>query len=123
MPRKANSSKRDDGARMEKLFLRANDHWEKGNLRAAFRLFLAAAKGGNAGSQLNVGHFYDEGIGIRANRSAALYWYKRLYRRKNAAAAANIGTIWRDQGNSKRALGWFEKAIGLGDDDANLDIA
>lgn len=124
MPKKRKSANRGVVNQTEPLFKLANDHWEKGNLRTAFQIFLKAAKAGNAASQLNVGHFYDEGIGVRANRPAALYWFKRLYRRrKDAAAAANIGTIWRDQGNSKRALRWFEKAIGLGDEDANLDIA
>jgi TPR repeat protein len=124
MPKKLNSSKRAAFARPEELFKLANDYWEKGDLRTAFRIFLKAAKAGNAGSQLNVGHFYDEGLGVRASRPAALYWFKRLYRRrKDAAAATNIGTIWRDEGSSKRALRWFEKAIELGDEDARLDIA
>ena len=124
MPKKRNTSNPGAASQTEALFKLANDHWEKGNLQTAFRIFLAAAKAGNASSQLNVGHFYDEGIGVRANRSAAIYWFKRLYRRrKDAAAATNIGIIWRDEGSSKRALRWFEKAIGLGDEDTNLDVA
>jgi TPR repeat protein len=31
--------------------------------------------------------------------------------------------MWRDEGNSKRALAWFHRAVKLGNDDSNLDIA
>ena len=60
---------------------------------------------------------------VRPDRAAALYWYKRAYRRGDASAANNIGTIWRVEGKPKRALYWFKRAIDLGDDDANLAIA
>jgi TPR repeat protein len=123
MSKQDNLSKRDAASRTEQLFNLANDHWEKGELRAAFKIFLAAAKQGDGASQLNIGYFYDVGIGVRADRSSALYWYKRLYRRGNAEAACNIGTIWRDQGKIARALRWFKKAVELGDEGANLQIA
>jgi len=105
------------------MFVRADKMSDRGQLRDAFRLFLAAAKAGDKASQLNVGCFYDEGKGVRRNRSAALYWYKRAYRRGDASAANNIGTIWRDENNSQRALSWFRRAVKLGSDDSNLEIA
>src|ERR1035441_8006286 len=60
------------------------------------------------------------------NKQAALYWYKRAYRRGEGTAAHNIGTVWRDDGNFPRALYWFERALQLngGDDgEANFEIA
>ncbi|MBZ5523621.1 MAG: sel1 repeat family protein [Acidobacteriia bacterium] len=105
------------------LFLRASKQWDRGELRSAFRLFMAAAKAGDRGAQVNVGYFYDRGVGVRKNRSEALYWYKRAYRRGDAGAANNIGTIWRDEKNARRALFWFQQAVSLGDDGSNLEIA
>ncbi len=108
---------------MEGLFFQAAEQEENGKLRAAFRLYLAAAKGGDTGCQVNVGNFYDAGTGVRRNRRAALYWYKRAYSRGVACAASNIGIMWRNENQPRRALAWFEKAVRLGDDEANLEIA
>jgi hypothetical protein len=39
------------------LFARADKQYEGGNMRSAFRLYLAGAKAGDPGSQLAVGNF------------------------------------------------------------------
>jgi TPR repeat protein len=120
---KSNSSKQSRKANSEALFSRADKKRDSGDLQAAFRLFLAAAKAGDRAAQLNVGNCYDTGAGVRRNRSSALYWYKRAYRRGDASAATAIGTVWRDEGKPKQALGWFQRAVRLGDEDSNLDVA
>lgn len=123
MSRLQTGSKRSRESDLRELFLRADRMRDRGNLRSAFRLFLAAAKAGDRASQLNVGYCYDTGSGTRRDRSAALQWYRRAYRRRDANAAAAIGTIWRDEGKTKRALLWFRRAVKLGDDDSNIEIA
>jgi TPR repeat protein len=110
-------------ARKDDLFQRANQLWERGELRPAFRLFLVGAKSGDSGCQINLGYFYDRGLGVKPSRSRALYWYKRAYRHGASVAATNIGTIWRDEHKKKRALYWFERAAELNDSEANLEIA
>jgi len=117
MPRLTNN------ARAEKFWVRAEKEEERGKMRSAFRLMLAAAKLGSASAQINVGNYYDEGKGVRRNRSAALRWYKLAYRRGNSGAAHNIGCVWRNEGNLERPLYWFSRAVSLGDDESNLDIA
>jgi TPR repeat protein len=107
----------------DKLFVLADKKWSQGKVKSAFRLFLSAAKAGDRGAQTNIGYFYDIGIGTGRNKVAALYWYKKAYRRGDASAAQNIATIWRDQHKPKRALAWFRRAIKLGEDGSNLDIA
>src|SRR5882672_3256867 len=97
----------------EELFVRAAQQDEKGNFHSAFRLFLAGAKLGDKSCQLNVGNYYDDAKGVRRNRKAALYWYKRAYRRGMSSAANNIGILWRNEKNPKRALEWFQKAVHL----------
>lgn len=109
-------------ARAESLWLRAEKREENGKMGAAFRLMLAAAKLGNPSAQINVGNYYDDGRGVRRNRSAALYWFKRAYRRRDSTAAHNIGCVWRREGKSLRSLYWFFRAVKLGDEESNLDI-
>jgi TPR repeat protein len=116
MPRPTNKAK------ATALFTRADKEEERGNLRSAFRLMLSAAKLGDIGAQVNVGNYYDNARGVRRKRSAALYWYKRAYRRGDSGAANNIGVLWRNEKQFKRALGWFVRAVKLGDDEANLEI-
>lgn len=110
-------------AQSHALWLRAEKQEERGNLRAAFRLMLAAAKLGNASAQINVANYYDDARGVRRNRSAALYWYKRAYRRGSSTAAHNIGVVWRNERNFRRAIYWFRRAVELGSPESNLDIA
>jgi TPR repeat protein len=116
MPR----STRKDKA--EALFIRADHEDEGGNLRTAFRLMLGAAKLGDIGAQVNVGNYYDAGKGVRRNRIAALYWYKRAYRRGYPTAAHNLGILWQREKEFKRALAWFHRSVELGDQESNLEI-
>jgi len=120
MEKSVSHTKRYQQSDLDGLFQRANEHWEGGKLRSAFRLFLACAEGGDSGCQVNLGTFYRDGIGVKPNRDRALYWYRRAYRQGESAAASNIGVVYRDEKNLKQALAWFERA---GDGDANLAIA
>ncbi|MGB7760519.1 MAG: hypothetical protein WBL61_11855 [Bryobacteraceae bacterium] len=101
----------------------AHTQWEAGELTSAFRLFLAVAKAGDEGAQVNLGNFYYEGIGVKPNRAKALYWYRRAYGRGCGCAASNIGVLFRDEKKLKQSLAWFERAVKLRDGDANLEIA
>jgi uncharacterized protein len=124
MAKKARTSRgRLVKSRADDLFVRADRQADKGSFKSAFRLFLAGARAGDSGCQINVANFYDEGKGTRRDRSAAMYWYKRAYRRGSSSAAHNIGVMWRNEKKYKRALAWFKKAVALGDDEANLEIA
>ena len=105
------------------LYQRAHKHWRRGQLRSAFRLFLAAAKASMVPAFSTLGQFYDRGDGVRANEDAALYWYGRAYRHGDYSSANNIGCIWRDRKKFSRAISWLERAAKLGDGDANLNIA
>ncbi len=107
----------------ESLFLATERAEERGDLRSAFHLLLVAAKLGDVGAQLNLGNYYDDGTGVRRNRSAALYWFKRAYRRRYSSAAHNIGIVWRNENKPARSLSWFRRAVKLGDDESNIDIA
>jgi TPR repeat protein len=109
-------------SRADILFIRADKEADRGRMKSAFRLMLAAAKLGDIGAQVNVGNYYDAGSGIRRNCSAALYWYKRAYRRGDSCAANNIGVLWRNEKKFQRALYWFFRSVRLGDEEANIEI-
>lgn len=47
------------------LFAKANESWDSGDLRGAFKLFSVAAKNGDASSQNSLGFFYDHGLGVK----------------------------------------------------------
>ncbi len=108
---------------LDLLFRRAYEQEEKGNLRTAYQLYLAAAKAGDSRCQISVGNCYCDGIGIKPNRALAFYWYRRAYRQGERCAASNIGIVYRDEKKFTLALRWFERAVELKDGDANLQIA
>lgn len=104
-------------------YLRGQEAWRRGELRSAFRSFLAAAEAGMAPAFRIVAQFYHYGEGVKADERAAISWYKRASATGDGSATNNIGCIWRDRGKVAYALGWFKRAVKLGDADANLEIA
>ena len=119
-------SRQTTESKATELWVRADKEWEAGRVKSAFRLMLAAVRMGERGAQVTLGYMYDNAVGTKRNVRAALYWYKRAYRRGESCAAHNIGIVWRDAGNFRRSLYWFERAIRMnhGDDgEAFLEIA
>lgn len=112
-----------EASKANSLYQRAEEEWQRGRLRSAFWLFLAAARMGMVEAFSIVAQFYDRGEGVRTNPDVALYWYRRAYHHGNAAAANNIGCIWRDRGKFSQAMSWFDRAVKRGDCDADLNIA
>lgn len=123
MPRPKPYPKKARQAELDDLFRRAENQYEKGKLKSAFRLYLAAAKGGDPSCQMNLGNFYNSGIGVKPNRDLALLWYRRAYRQGSGAAAHNIGLLFRREGNFNQAVAWLGRAAKKHDGDANLTIA
>jgi TPR repeat protein len=112
-----------EAIKANELYRRGDQAWSKGDLRPAFRLFLAAARVGMEGAFSTVGNFYDNGIGVKADPDAALDWYRLAYRRGDRSVANNIGCILRDRKKFGQAIEWFRRAVQQKDGDANLNIA
>ena len=106
-----------------RLFVEANIAWDCGNLRAAFILFMQAAKLGDASSQLDLGYFFDNGLFVNKDKKQALKWYRKAYLLGDAGAANNIATIYRDLGEINKMLWWFRRAAAMGDPDVILELA
>jgi len=105
------------------LYRRGDQAWSKGHLRPAFRLFLAAARAGMEAAFSTVGNFYHNGIGVKADPDAAIYWYRLANRAGDRSVANNIGCILRDRKKFGQAIAWFRRAVQQNDGDANLNIA
>ena len=115
-------------AQIEALFLTAEYFESAGELRAAFQCLLAAAEAGDEFSQLGLGNCYAEGSGIRKNLRKAAYWYRKAYNNQGrgvrwSTAALNLGIDFRNSGNLKAAISWFERARALQDGSACLELA
>jgi TPR repeat protein len=120
---KVRDAEKQRGSVTGDLYSRAGEAWSRGRLRSAFRLFLAAAEKGNRLAYDTLGSFYDRGVGTKRDETAALYWYRRAYRHGSFIAPNNIGVIYRDRKNLRRALVWFQRAVEHNDASANLNIA
>jgi uncharacterized protein len=115
-------------AQIEALFSAAEYLEEAGDFRAAFQCMLAAAEAGDGGSQLNLGNFFSNGTGVRKDLKKAAFWYRKSYNNLNggirsSSAAVNLGINFRNSGNVKAALVWFERARALQDGSACLELA
>jgi TPR repeat protein len=110
----------NDNAELER---KAYAAWESGRRAVAFRLYSELASSGAGSGMLNLGYFYDRGIGIRKNRALALMWYRRAYRRGSGAAASNIAMIYRDEGKHRLEAQWYARAVRLKDGDAAVELA
>ncbi len=93
----------------------------RSNPAYAFRLFKRAASRQYEPAFSSLGYAYDTGLGTRRNKSQAVHWYTRAYRSGASIGAANLATIYRDAGDSRRAFGWWMRAAGLSDGDAMGD--
>jgi TPR repeat protein len=112
-----------DGSREKKrLFKAANVAWDSGDLRQAFKLFTQAAQLGDVSSQLDLGYFFDQGLSVKKDKKKAIEWYYKAYLRGDAGAANNIGTVYRDLGDTNKMLWWFRRAAAMGDPDVILDL-
>ena len=112
-----------EATRANRYYQGAQQEWDAGRFRSAFRLMRRAAQTGLVDAMELLGQFYDSGTGIQRNTDNALVWYRRAAKKGRVTAANNIGCILRDRGSHTAAIRWFEKAIRLGDDEAHLNIA
>ncbi|MFG6428814.1 tetratricopeptide repeat protein [Roseateles sp. LYH14W] len=106
--------------------LQAHDAWDRGDLRTALALFVTSAASGSRGCALNLGYFYDEGLGIPQSKSSALYWYRQACRLGDLSGATNIAILCRERGQHHAMFRWFRKACranGGDDGDAELAVA
>ena len=108
---------------LDDIELKAHAAWDMGRAKQALKLFQQGAEAGLVDCMLDLGYFFDVGIGTRADKAKAMCWYKRAYRRGDAAAASNIAVLYQEQGRKRLAFAWYTRSAGLGDGDSSLELA
>lgn len=103
-------------------FERADRLGDQGRYGDAFRVLLGAARRGDSSVFINLGYAYDLGRGVRKSKDKALHWYRRALAVGESEALHNIGTVYRDRGNTVRAARCFRAAIALGHFGSNLEL-
>ena len=88
--------------------------YEEGDYEKAFKLFLKAAKAGNAWGMRNVAFAYRNGEGVHEDQSEAFAWFKKAANLGNADAMFETGVYYyRGEVTLKdlpRAFAWCKKA-------------
>ena len=84
----------------------------------AFALMAAEAEKGNASAMLNLGRFYEQGVGVGRHYTKALEWYEKAAKAGQAEGYYNVGVCY-DIGmgvaaDSGKALQNYQKAADMG---------
>jgi len=91
--------------------------------RRTFCLFLKAAKAGDSGAQLDLGFFYDAGVGVKTNEIQPFIGTEEL---TGNDLARRLRTSVLCGARKRTLIGccpWFHRAGKRGGADANLEIA
>lgn len=108
-------------AESDDYLVRAWRFLDRGDLVAARRVLEPAAISGRADAQLMVGYCHD--VRGSRGRAEALRWYRKAVAGGEAAAASNIGVVYRDAGQTRLARRWFWRAFKMGLPEAMLELA
>ena len=87
---------------------------ERGHYATAMRAWLPLANAGIAQAQNNMGHMYEEGLGVAQNYTTALDWYRKAADSGLAEAQQNVGLLYfygyGVAENAREAVRWFQMA-------------
>ncbi len=80
------------------------------NTSAAFYFFSKAASLNSAKAQCSLAFMFEHGIGCQANYLISIQLYEQSANQGHAGAQFSLGCLYMNQGNSKQAIAWLEKA-------------
>ncbi|KQO26563.1 hypothetical protein ASF11_02410 [Acidovorax sp. Leaf76] len=101
----------------------AHEAWDAGDLPRAFQLFRSCAYEGLRSAMMNLGFFYDEGLGTPASKHLAKIWYRKARHAGDFVAANNLAILFRERHAHRSTFHWFRKAALDGDGDAWIELA
>ena len=104
-------------------FASANNAYENGDYKLAFKLFLDASKSGDTDATSRIASMYADGEGVDRDYEKSIEWDLKAIGEGNVVSMANLAITYRMIGNIKESKYWFEQAIGAGDSDAALELA
>lgn len=94
--------------------------YDRADYKSALRVWMPAAKSGDAEAMANVGEIFERGLGGTPNYQAAVIWYQKAADLGNARAQFNLGTLY-EQGKGVQkdqavALNLYRAAWGIPED-------
>lgn len=93
---------------------------DQANLGTALKVWLPAAKGGDAEAQYYVGQMFERGLGVDPDFAAAAEWYRKAAERQHSAAQIALGSLYETgrgvPQDAQEALRWYRRAAGLAED-------
>lgn len=108
----------------DKLYFKAMEISDSGDVDAAFPLFMQCALNGDAGAQNAVDNAYASGQGVAKNQIKALEWHKKAHKTDgHTNFCGNIALAYAEMGKRRQAIYWWRKAIANGDGGAAMDLA
>jgi len=93
-----------------------------GEAKQSISLLKRAASMGNVQAQVNLGVALAFGTGIKIDLEESRRWLKRAVSQGSSYAAYNLGVIYRKHQELRWAQYWFQRALELGDGDAQQDL-
>lgn len=110
----------------DKLFERAWEYDQRGNMEEAVKLYRQAADRGNADAQYNLGVSYEKGEGVSKNLLEAVKWYRMAAEQGKASAQYNLGLCYRHAKgvaqNLSEAARWYSRAAEQGQASAQCNL-
>lgn len=98
--------------------------YDRANYGTALKVWLPAAKEGDANAMNFVGEIYEKGLGVAPDYATAISWYTKAAEKDNNTAMINLGSLYeRGLGAPKdmvKAMNWYRRASGL--TEATLEI-
>jgi len=91
---------------------------DRGHYATAIRAWLPLAEAGSAEAANNIGHMYEEGLGVAQNYGEAMDWYRKAALQELAQAQHNVGLLYYNgygvAANPREAMRWFRLAANQG---------
>jgi len=88
----------------------------------AARWFRRAAEHGSSAAQNTLAVVLSNGDGVRKNVDEALSWLRKAFHAGDVIAAQNIAITYREIGDLRAAVKWFQKSADAGDGDALIQL-
>jgi len=91
---------------------------DRGHYATAIRAWSPLAESGLAEAQNNLGHMYEEGLGVSQNYQTSMAWYRRAAEQGLPEAQHNVGLLYYNgygvQANPREAVRWFRQSANQG---------
>ncbi|MBK8069453.1 MAG: caspase family protein [Rhodanobacteraceae bacterium] len=91
--------------------------YDRANYATALKVWLPAAKEGDANAMNYVGEIYEQGLGVEPDYATAAEWFRQAADKGHSSAMINLGSLYESgkgvQQDMTQAMNWYRKASGL----------